>query len=846
MNTFVLCQKTTDKPSIGELWAVTELKNALTEKGASIVEKDHIPFKEQSTMIVLGKSSDYTVQHAARICGIDLLFAPESIMIASTKVQNGQTIVLVAGADCTGFIYACLEFKEIVDAMNIDDIINIDNRFQSPDTKIRGVSRYVVNTGDNEWLYSEEFWHYMYKRMSLSHLNRIEIVVGFDTAYLSPPYPWYINVEGFELLRPTGLDEKSRAKNLSSLRQVGQLAHEYGITFSYAPWQQKPWTSQQEQMIEHMPVDDDELIQYTKKAVTQFLNECPEIDVFQLRVNHEAGVGSYQSTYENYWLTIIDSIAIARPVKLEMRAKGLTDTMIEYANNCGLDVTVPTKYWCEHIAMPHHMTKMRTEELTRLHNVNHSRRYSYADMLKKPRYYDLLYRLWNYGTCKILTWGDWDYAKRFAQSCKMGDANGFVITAPLALLGGMQNLNQSPIKSIKDQTTLNSQYEDERYLPWYYCFGRAGYSINQDSTAWKRMLENQYDTVNGETIQNAFHYASYILPLICTFHMPVHPSLNYSIEIDTGGALFPENNYNKAFRSMGYLNAEPSDPQMFYGIDEYVSCLLKNEPLKKYTPLQAANWLESFADYLQKECSRLNLQDTGRNRLLLNDFSILAQMAKYHARKTEAAIHLSLYNSTSETKYAAISLNRMIIANNHWQKLSEFGDVYTDDMCFQLGDSGNNSLRGHWRDRIIEIEKDIAQLHFITEKSDEKDEGLEYITSLEYIASLVPEKIAAKIHAPLTAKAGEILTVTLEVNNEIDGQAILHYRHQNLLEGAFLEIEMQKIGDLYEADIPADYVNSDFNILVFASINQGKTATTIVPGFWSDAEAMPYCEIKTV
>ena len=840
MKKITFSQKESTKLISGELWAVSEVKKTLSEKGATLIEADNIPFFDKNTIVVVGKSNDYIVQHAARICGVDLLFAPESIMISSRKIENGQTIVLVAGSDCTGFIYACLEFKEIVEASGIDAIGNINDLSQSPDTKVRGVSRYVVNTGDNEWLYSEEFWHYMYRRMSLSRLNRIEIVVGFDTAYLSPPYPWYINVEGFEQLRPKGVDEKERTENLLALRKVGQLAHEYGITFSYAPWQQKAWTSQQIQMIENLPNDDDELIKYTKKAVTQFLNECPEIDVFQLRVNHEAGIGSYHSTYENYWLTLIDSIAEARSVELEMRAKGLTDKMIEYANQCGLDVAVPTKYWCEHIAMPHHMTKMRTEELTRHDNVNHSRRYSYADMIKKPSHYSLLYRLWNYGTCKILSWGDWDYARRFAQSCQMGDASGFVITAPLALLGGMQSLNQKPITAVKDENLIDTKYQDARYLPWYYCFGRYGYKIEQDGSIWKRMLKNFYDSDSVDVLEKAFQCASYILPLICTFHMPVHPSLNYSVEIDTGGALFPENNYNMAFKKMGYLNAEPSDSQMFHGIDEYVGCLLKGEQLKKYTPLQAAEWLDGFSDKLQKKCLSLNLKKTGSNVLLLNDFSMLAQMAKYHARKIEAAIYLSLYNRTDDKKYATFSLNRMIEAKKNWIKLSELGSVYIDDLCFQLGDSGNNSLRGHWRDRIIEIEKDIAQLNLVADKTIAKEDEMEYVTSN------VPGKAAAKLKVPSVTKAGESINVVMEVGAEFDGKATLHYRHQNLLEGAFMEIGMKKNGNLYEADIPSSYVSKEFNILVFASICQNDKATTIVPGFWSDQEALPYCEIKTI
>ena len=778
------------------------------------------------------------VEHTARICGTELLYSPESVMIASEAAPNGQIFVLAAGADSTGLIYACLELKELLDDKKeaaLNDIVSI---VKSPDTKVRGVTRYVVNTGDNEWLYSEDFWHYMYRRMSLSRLNRIEIVVGFDTAYLSPPYPWFITVPGFEQIRPKGMSEDEVKANLESLRKAAGMAHDYGITFSFAPWQQKAWTSQQIQMLEALPSDDDELIKYTKKAVTQFLNECPEIDVFQLRVNHEAGIGSYSATYENYWLELIDSIAEARPVELEMRAKGLTDYMIQYANDKGLDVAVPTKYWCEHIAMPHNMTKMRTEELMRLDNENHSRRYSYADMLKKPRRYNLLFRLWNYGSCKVLSWGDWDYGKRFAQSCKLGGSTGFVITAPLGLLGGMQSLNQKPITAVKDAKMLDGGYEDERYLPWYYCFGRYGYEINQDSTIWRRMLGNVYGAQNAKSLETAYNCASYVLPLICTFHMPVHPSLNYSIEISTGGALFPENNHNTAFHEMGYLNAEPSDPQLFCGIDEFVDAYIKGETVKKYTPMQAAGWLEGFADTLEKECASLDLADTNANKLIINDFMMLAQMARYHSSKTQAALYLSMYNAKGDASYAKSSLNIMAQAKEYWQKLCDLGAVYADDLCFQLGTSQHNCLRGHWRDRMPEIERDIAQLEKLCVGASEVKETL-------FEAKKTQKNAKTKLIYPKTCKAGQKVVVKLETEEDINGTVTLHYRHQNLLEGAFKETAMQKDGAAYIAEIPKEYVTQEFDLLVFASISVGEGITEIVPGFWNADEAIPYCEILT-
>src|SRR6185369_17274653 len=108
-----------------------------------------------------------------------------------------------------------------------------------------------------------------------------------------------------------------------------------------------------------------------------------------------------------------------------------------------------TKHWCEHTGLPYHLTRMRTEELDRLANLNHSRRYSYADLLRKPQAFDVIYRLWTYGSTCLFVWGDPDFARRFAESCKLGAA-GFEIDAALSFKGGHEMLQAEPWSVYKD------------------------------------------------------------------------------------------------------------------------------------------------------------------------------------------------------------------------------------------------------------------------------------------------------------------------------------------------------------------------------------------------------------
>src|SRR5690606_20381655 len=127
----------------------------------------------------------------------------------------------------------------------------------------------------------------------------------------------------------------------------------------------------------------------------------------------------------------------------------------------------PTKYWCEHTGLPHHLTQMRDEELTQLDNLNHSRRYSYADLLRKPRWYDVIYRLWSLGSTTLFLWGDPDYVRRFSASCRLGDAAGFEVAAPLSLKGGHAAIQTEAWPIFADPALRVGTWEDERYWLFY-------------------------------------------------------------------------------------------------------------------------------------------------------------------------------------------------------------------------------------------------------------------------------------------------------------------------------------------------------------------------------------------
>ena len=227
------------------------------------------------------------------------------------------------------------------------------------------MDRYLLGHLDDEWFKSKEFWHYLLGRMAKARFNRFCLIFGFDTAYMSPPYPFFIESSKFPQVKVRGLTPSAREENLAALRTVGALCHQYGIKFVFATWQQRPWTTAQEQLVSGLPENVKGLSDYCYDGLKKLVTAVPEIDIVQFRVNHESGVGD-QVSAEDFWNHCTDAVAdtaseTGRPLILDLRAKGLTDTMIAHAFSRGLPVEVPTKYWCEHAALPpsHHRHAQR-------------------------------------------------------------------------------------------------------------------------------------------------------------------------------------------------------------------------------------------------------------------------------------------------------------------------------------------------------------------------------------------------------------------------------------------------------------------------------------------------------
>jgi hypothetical protein len=837
-------------------FGLDELRAALKKHGTGVTNVNHwTQIGTPGPLLVIGTTGSRRVQMLLQSADIDYRLEPESLFLQWCGIPDARALV-VAGADDVGLMYALLELARRVDIGGVEALNGVANLVERPRNRVRCVDRYLLGHLDDEWFKSAEFWRYLLERMARARFNRFCLILGFDTAYMSPPYPFFVESPAFQHVAVKGLSAPAMQDNLAALRRIGAGCHRYGMKFVFGTWQQRPWTTAQDRLVTGLPEDVRGLSDYCYDGLRRLVAAVPEIDVVQFRVNHESGVGD-QVSAEEFWNRCSDAVAdvaaeTGRPLILDLRAKGLTDSMIAHAFSRGLAVEVPTKYWCEHAALPYHLSVMRSEELAQLDNFNHSRRYSYSDMLRKPRFYDVIYRLWNYGSTNLFLWGDADYARRFSLSCGLCGSAGFQINTPLSLKYGHELSHKVAWSTFAKKELRYGTWEDERFWMWYTAFGRLGYNPDTDPAVWRDEFTAHFG-VAGAALEGALAAASRIVPLVTTAHMPVHPSLRYWTEMSTGWALFAENNLNKPARydfhtDITYGSTEPSDHGLFYGIDEYVDDLVAGNLAGKYSPLQTADWLDELARQTLRSLTAAegSVKDrSGAEYLALRvDLSMLCDFARYHAEKIRAAVALAMWRVKKESGFLADAATLLDSAIGYWNALAQAGrENYYHDLDFSS--AGSTTRRGTWGDLTVELVSDRESLSRLLEENGAAAAGVPARGALAgfYHAELAPlERFRLDARFPETALAGQPLRIEVEAAGfgEPEAAPVLHYRHTDQTEGLFHTLQMERSANVFAATIPAEYVTPEWDLQVYVTVQGPSGVCIMLPGVYHPVYPHPY------
>lgn len=824
---------TDPRPGTVARHGVDELTEALENKGVPFEEARSLRSARGGHILVVGSADGNGVAAILlREGGREVPRSSEALTIWNTS-RAGKPVTVIAGHDDRGTMYAALE---VADRIRLADdpsqpLKNIREVTSEPHVKERGIAMYTMHRGYWESrFYDEAYWERYFDMMAASRLNMLEILFGYENGgFMAPCYPYFFDVEGFPEVRMEDITPREQARNVEAMHRLMKMAHDRGIgvrlgvwdhiytggvqaggnsAFEVVPGVYLPW------QVQGLEVTGN-LIPYTKAAFAKLLRTFPEMDAVLFKTNNESGLKTHE--LHDFSVSFLETMkAVAPDMRLDIHSKGLTDTLINTAAALDLDFRVAPKFWMEQMGLPFHPSHINREDQT-------NRRHGYADMLRYPQKFNMLWKLWNGGTNRAFLWGDADYVRRFAESSRLYGSSAYAVYEPFATKMEAQFHDVEPFELLNPEY----RYYDYEFERWWYFFalwGRVGYDPDASEDMWRMEFARRFGEPAGEALRRALEDASRVMPRVVAACLPY--------------IFFPTTSAWPEKQRLGdlslYSRAEGSDISQFASFDEEARVLQGVHETGKILPSTTSRW---FAELSGKIDARVAEAVAAANNTsdkefvsTVTDLKMLSLMALYHSRRIPAAVSYCIYKRTGDPRALDEAIAHEQNAVDTWARLVETaGDVYSYNMLI-----GRVPLSGHWRDELDELRKGIEKLK--TERANYSGEGApwEGIPAPRYReAPMANNGVYFTItHEPVeSAPVGEPITVEVKVAAEAGVKWVrLQYRPMNQYLD-YITLPMVPTGekDTWSAVITAGHIDPERDMIYFIEMMDGRGHGFIYP-----------------
>ncbi|MGJ5816186.1 hypothetical protein [Paludibaculum fermentans] len=738
--------------------------------------------------------------------------APAESLSVARSLKNGKTVLSLCGADQAGLMYAALDTADRIRwaGSSGDPLRFVENLSEQPAIAERAVSMYTMQRALFEQrLHDPRHWERYFDLLAASRINSFVIIFGYENGgFMAPLYPYFFDTPGFDSVRFNGITTAQQARNTESFRTVMRLAHERGIRITVGIWDHIyrggvqgggiPGASENAGKV--VPglvsgLDAENLAPYTKAALRRFLATFPDVDAIQFRMHDESGLKP--SEMQAFWHEVFGFIHQIKPeLRVDLRAKGLPDAVVLDALDQGLNARVTTKYWMEQMGLPFHPTHINTQN-------QRDRRHGYADLLTYPQRYQMVWRLWNGGTSRLLLWTDPEYVRRFAASARLYGGSSIEVNEMLAthMLGSPHDEKPG---GILNPNYRFYEYDFERYWDFYRVWGRASYNPETPITAWQREYDVRFGTGAGVHVMRGLHLASQVLPRI------VAVAYRYQLFPTTRGwaEMMREESLPR------YADLQGSDIEQFLSPREEAHRQLQGTHATRRRPQETSAWFTRIAASIEAEAS-LAEQAAGSKpgrelATSLTDLRILAGLARYHSHRLLAAVSYNLYLETRSVAAFDDAIRGERQAVDAWRSIVKAaGDVYTDNLAFGVHAVG---FPRHWKEELSKLENDFAELQAQRPAAMGESKPL-------------PAPVAPKDQQPPwvtirpvePARLGQPLEVAAVVHDPSGVSAVrLRYRHLTQYEDYnSLPMTLDAKSGSYTASIPASFVNPRWDLMFF-------------------------------
>ncbi len=764
-------------------------KLTLQDKGVPFEEVSTVEKARGDILIVAGLAEGSG--EAAKLLNSLRITPPqgaESLMIQNTR-WRGKKVLLVSGADDRGLMYALLDVADRIDwsTDKNNPLKEVRETREKPAVPERALSIYTMQREYVEsFLYDKAYWARYLDTLAENRFNTFVFILGYNPSTPhSPAYPYFFDVEGYPDVYVEGLSKKEQQRNLDALNRIIKMSHDRGLNFTLGIWDH---ISRRPEYHHPVGVTQQNAVPYTKAALAKLLRLVPDLDAIQFRMHWESGLSRDEKELLDFWGSVFQTIKNnERPVRVDMRAKGLPDAVIEKAREVGVDFRVTTKYWAEQMGLPFHPTHInRRNQL--------DRRHGYADLLCYPQRYRMHWKLWNAGTTKLLLWGDPEYVRRFAASTHLYDGDGFEVNGPLATKMGVHPLAE-PFDILKSPYQYYD-WEFERYWHFFQVFGRLGYNPDAPPEVWEKEFERRFGKEAAPYVQRALHRASQVLPRTIAYAMFNFPTMSGFPEKDRGGELAK------------YSKTRPSDIQIFLGMDEAAQYHLEGEESAKIWPRETSQWFaRASADILDLTTQAEKRIGKNKNKEFnstIVDLKILANLALYHSRRIPAGVSWALFDLTGDVAALNDAISHETNAIDAYEKIVKAaGDVYADDLMM------GRSEPPHWRDELELLKIDLEKLQVQRKK---------YQPAIKADGPVIA-------HVPVRRSApGEDLVIRATVSGEAPVSSV-RVGFGNVQQG-YRYVSMKQVEPfVYSTVIAGSEVTEDLNYFIEVVDQTGKRVT---------------------
>ena len=840
----------TDKePGVSVVHGLTKLTDALRTKNIPFEKVTSMNEAQGKWLIVTGLASGEGA--AARLLKDGNHAVPnvsEALTIWKTNWTNKPAWV-ISGFDDRGLMYGLLDLANRISWSNNrkSPMSEVKEITEKPDVSERAVSIYTMNRAYWESrFYDEAYWARYLDMLAQNRFNSLVVIFGYENGgFLAPAYPYFFDVENFPNVRMVGITPAEQNRNLEALNNLIKMAHDKGIKFTVGIWDHIyrggvqgggiPGTRDApDKPVEGLVwgVNADNLISYNKTALAKFVKLVPDLDAIQFRMHNESGLKEGEQL--GFWSDVFRMMKETAPnLRLDLRAKELPESVIQSALDVGVNFRIATKYWMEQMGMPYHPTKTNPEKSFIRH--------SYAYLLRYPKQYKMHWRLWNGGTSRILLWGDPEYARRFAESTHLYDGDGFEVNEPLATKMEAQPHDAKPFDLLRPEYRYYD-WEFERYWHFFQVFGRIGYNPDTSPDVWKKEFEQRFGKKAGPVIEKALHQASWVLPRIITSSYPYR--------------LFPTTRGWAEKQRLGdlpaFAKAELSDMQQFANFDEEAKIRIEGGETAKILPSVNSLWFKETSSDINKlivqaEKAMGNNQNKEFNSTV-TDLKILSGLALYHSRRIPAAVSYRVFERTGDIAALDDAIANERNAIEAWRQIvASAADVYTDNLMLGVCVA---DLCGHWKDELVALEKGLATLQQKQESLKAQAGTLKTpVKTVSHNQSQSAEdhhKLFQFKHEPvISIPVGKPLTVNVQVSAPAGVKWVrLRYRSVNQdLEYETLQMVPTRDKGSYQATVPADQIDSEYDMMYFIEAMDDNGRGTIYPDLNTET---PYRFVKFI